>query len=68
MHASAASCSIWPFSHLQAGSAPASISSLTAAFWAAAEATCSKVNPAESTGSLSRDGEAGAVDGWLSER
>lgn len=55
------------FSHLQAGSAPASISTLTVAFCAAAEATCSKVNPDESRGSLSSDRGLEPVEEWLSD-
>lgn len=55
------------FSHLQAGSAPASISTLTVACCAAAEAMCSKVNPDESRGSLSSDRGLETVDEWLSD-
>lgn len=39
-------------SHLQAGSAPASSSRRSVVLWAAAEATCSRVKPDESTGWL----------------
>lgn len=53
--------------HLQAGSAPASISTLTVALCAAAEATWSKVNPDESRGSLSSDRGLEPEEEWLSD-
>lgn len=53
--------------HLRAGSAPASISSLTVAICAAPEATCSKVDPDGSTGSFSRDRGARTIGEWLSD-
>lgn len=54
-------------SHLQAGSAPASISTLTVAFCAAAEATCSKVDPDGSRGSLSSHRGLEPVEEGLSD-
>lgn len=59
---------LYYFSYLQAGSAPASRSSLTAAFCPAAEATCSKVNPDKSTGLLWRVTGLGTSERSLSGR
>lgn len=56
------------FLYLQAGSAPASRSSLTAVFCAAAEATCSRVNPDESMGLLRRVRGLGTSEGLLPDR
>lgn len=59
---------LYYFSYLQAGSAPASRSSLTAAFCPAAEATCSKVNLDKSTGLLRRVTGLGTSERSLSGR